>query len=72
LQKKKNLGILKVNDENSRIRIQEPDADPFVRGMDPRIRIHTKMSRIRNTGGRSTKKFRGIFLSLFKRRDMFV
>ncbi len=37
-------GILKVNDENSRIRIQDPD--PLVRGMDPRmrIRIHTKMS----------------------------
>ncbi len=36
---KKNLnnffaGILKVNDENSRIRIQDPD--PLVRGMDPR------------------------------------
>jgi hypothetical protein len=26
-----------------------PDPDPFVRGMDPRIRIRTKMSRIRNT-----------------------
>ncbi len=43
-------GILKVNDENSRIRIQDPD--PLVRGMDPRIqiRIHLKMSWIRNTG----------------------
>jgi hypothetical protein len=39
--------ILKVNDENSRIRIQDPD--PLVRGMDTRIRIHTKMSWIRNT-----------------------
>jgi hypothetical protein len=29
-----------------------PDPDPFVRGMDPRIRIHTKMSWIRNTGSR--------------------
>jgi hypothetical protein len=40
-------GILKVNDENRRIRIQ----DPLVRGMDPRIRIriHPKMSWIRNT-----------------------
>jgi hypothetical protein len=37
-------GILKVNDENSRIQIQDP-----VRGMDPRIRIHPKMSWIRNT-----------------------
>ncbi len=34
-------------DENNRIRIQDPD--PFVRGMDPWIRIHTKMSWIRNT-----------------------
>jgi hypothetical protein len=43
-------GILKVNDENSSIRIQDPDT--LVRGIDPRIRIriHTKMSRIRNTG----------------------
>ncbi len=34
-------GILKVNDENSRIRIQNPDPnqDPLDRGMDPRIRI---------------------------------
>jgi hypothetical protein len=44
--------ILKVNDENSRIRIQAPDPDPLVRSMDPRIqiRIHPKMSWIRNTG----------------------
>ncbi len=51
--------ILKVNDENSRIRIQDPDPDPLVRGMDPRIRIriHPKMSWIRNTAeniGRNT------------------
>ena len=26
-----------------------PDPDPLIRGMDPRIRIHTKMSWIRNT-----------------------
>jgi hypothetical protein len=32
--------LVQVNDENSRIRIQ----DPLVIGMDPRIRIHTKMS----------------------------
>jgi hypothetical protein len=44
------VGILKVNDEKSRIRIQDPDPDPLVRGMDPRIRIHSKMSWIRNTG----------------------
>ncbi len=43
-------GILKVNDEKSRIRIQDPD--PLVRGMDPRIRIriHPKMLWIHNTG----------------------
>jgi hypothetical protein len=44
---------LKVSDENRRIRIQDPDPnpDPLVRGMDPRIRIwiHPKMSWIRNT-----------------------
>ncbi len=40
-------GILKVNDENSRIRIQDPN--PLVRRMDPRIRIHPKISWIRNT-----------------------
>ncbi len=27
----------------------EPHPDPLVRGMDPRIRIRTKMSRIHNT-----------------------
>jgi hypothetical protein len=48
-------GILKVNGENSKIRIQDPEPDmnpdPLVRGMDPRIRIriHTKMSLIWNT-----------------------
>jgi hypothetical protein len=45
---------LKVNDENRRIRIQDPDPDPnpLVRCMDPRIRIriHHRMSWIRNTG----------------------
>jgi hypothetical protein len=41
--------ILKVNDENGRIRIQDPEPDLLVRGMDPRIRIHPKMSWIRNT-----------------------
>jgi hypothetical protein len=41
------VGTLNVEDENSRIRIQ----DPLVRDMDrwTRIRIHTKMSWIRNT-----------------------
>jgi hypothetical protein len=60
------VGTLKVNDENSRIRIQDPV--PLVRGMDPRIgirsRIHTKVSWIRNTGldlriGIRAKKFHG-------------
>jgi hypothetical protein len=34
------------------MKIADPDPDPLVRGMDPliRIRIHTKMSWIRNTG----------------------
>ncbi len=40
---------MKINDENSRIRIQDPDPDPLARGMDPRFRIHPKMSWIRNT-----------------------
>jgi hypothetical protein len=45
----------KVNDENSRIRIHiririRIRIRPLVRGMDPRIRIHPKMSWIRNTG----------------------
>jgi hypothetical protein len=42
----------KVKDENRRIRIQDPDPDPnpdpLVRGMDLRIRIHPKMSWIRD------------------------
>jgi hypothetical protein len=44
------LASLKVNEENSRIRIQDPDPDPLARGMYPRIqiRIHPKMSWIRN------------------------
>jgi hypothetical protein len=52
-------GILKIYDENSRIRILDPDPnpDPSVRGMDPRIRIriHPKMSWIRNTVKRKTE-----------------
>ncbi len=28
---------------------QDPEPDPSVRGTEPRIRIRTKMSRIRNT-----------------------
>ncbi len=44
-------GILKVNDENRLIRIQNPDPDPSLRGMDTRIRIriNPQMSWIRNT-----------------------
>jgi len=49
-------GILKFSDDNSRIRIHDPDPDPnrdpLVRGMDPRIRIqirtHPKMAWIHN------------------------
>ncbi len=50
--------ILKVNDENSSIRIRIQD--PLVRGMAPRIqiriRIHPKMSWIRNTDFFNTTK----------------
>jgi hypothetical protein len=42
------VSILKANDENRRILIRI--RTPFFIGMDPRIRIHTKMSWIRNTG----------------------
>jgi hypothetical protein len=49
-------------------RIQDPDPDPLVRGMDPRIRIriHPKMSWIRNTGSYSDTKWsrRNIFYIL--------
>jgi hypothetical protein len=41
---------LKVNDENSRIRIRIRNPYPLIRGMNPRIQIHTKMSWIRKTG----------------------
>jgi hypothetical protein len=43
--------MTKIAGSGSRIRIQDPDPDPLVRGMDPRIwiRIHPKMSWIRNT-----------------------
>jgi hypothetical protein len=60
-------GILKVNDENRRIRIQDPDPDPLVRGMDPRIRIriHPKMSWIRNTA--KEEMYRRGFLQSFNR-----
>jgi hypothetical protein len=36
--------------EGHRQKEQDPDPDPIVKGTDPRIRIRTKMSRIRNTG----------------------
>jgi hypothetical protein len=41
--------MLKVNEKNSRIRIQDPDPNLLVRSMDSRIRIHPKMAWIRNT-----------------------
>jgi hypothetical protein len=58
------FGILKVNDENSRIRIQDPD--PLVRGMEPRIRIriHPKMSWIRNTGSNNDGYASGLLETL--------
>ncbi len=58
------VGILKVTDENSRIRIQDPDPDPLVRGMDPRIRIriNAKISWIRNTALNNKKR---TFITLF-------
>jgi hypothetical protein len=51
------LGDLTVNDENSRIWIQDPE--PLLRSMDPRIRIriHTKMAWFH--GSRSTPKCHG-------------
>jgi hypothetical protein len=49
------------------MRNRHPDPDPLVRGMDPRIqiriRIHTKMPWIRNTGY-NYKKYTGINLVL--------
>ncbi len=60
------VGILKVNDENSRIWIRIRIRIHYIRGMDLRIqiRIHTKMSWIRNTGrkGRLVRENR-VFLS---------
>jgi hypothetical protein len=41
--KHNNLKVLKVTDE------KEQDPDPLVKGADSRIRIRTRMSRIRNT-----------------------
>ncbi len=40
------VGVLKVTDKKE----QDPDPDPLARSTDPRIRISTKMSRMRNTG----------------------
>jgi hypothetical protein len=45
------FSLLKVTEESD-LEL-DPDPDPLVRGMGPRIRIHTKMSRIPNTGFRS-------------------
>jgi hypothetical protein len=39
------VGVLKINEQEPD---PNPDPDP-IGGMDPRIRIHTKMSWIRNT-----------------------
>jgi len=40
--------MTKIAGSGSRIRM-DPDPDPLVRSMDPRIRIHPKMSWIKNT-----------------------
>jgi hypothetical protein len=58
--------MTKIAGSGSRIRIQDPDPNPdpdsLVRGMDPliRIRIHPKMSWIRNTGENGVKHNAGI------------
>jgi hypothetical protein len=65
-------GILKVNDANSRIRIQDPD--PLVRGMDPRIRIriHSKMSWIPNTALGNIFSLETHFLMIFLKLTCIV
>jgi hypothetical protein len=52
------FGVLKVNDEN-------PDPDPLVRSMDPRIRIHIKMSWIHNTGEKEHERSPDNSLNVF-------
>jgi hypothetical protein len=44
--------MTKIAGSGSRIQDPDPEPDPLVRGMDPRIRIriHPKISWIRNTG----------------------
>ncbi len=44
------LASWRLMTKKSRIRDPDPNPDPPVRSMDPRIRIHTKMSWIRNNG----------------------
>ncbi len=46
----------------------DPNPDPLVRGMDPRIRIHTKMSWIRNTSSRGSNSATSGSLSLWTAR----
>jgi hypothetical protein len=43
-----NPSIIKQNSKKT-LKDPDPHPNPLVRGMDPRIRIHTKMSWIRNT-----------------------
>jgi hypothetical protein len=59
-------------DENSRIRFQDPDPDPLVRGMDPRIRIRTKNSWIRNTVSYKMFSFRSVLEALLKRGSRVI
>ncbi len=57
------VAILKVTEENSN-KEPNPELDPLVRGTDPRIRIRTKMSQIRNTGDKRVE-FRGVLRTYF-------
>ncbi len=49
--------MLKVTGENAN---PDSDPDPLVRGVDPRIRISTKMSWIRNTSNKQ-KNWKNLF-----------
>jgi hypothetical protein len=44
--------------------LPDPHPDPLVRGTDPKIRVHTKMSRIPNTGQQRELYQKFLFISL--------
>jgi hypothetical protein len=52
-EKQKNVFFWHIEGQRQKLQDPDPHPDPLVRGMDPRIqiriRIHTKMSWIRNT-----------------------